>query len=77
MDSNLDNKSKQYQSYLLRIWKDDDRGEWRALLLTIPTQERRHFSSLNALFEFLNEQQISPDSLVSATSKTHLSPQLS
>ena len=77
MDSNIDNKSKQYQSYLLRIWKDDDQGEWRALLLTIPTQERRHFASLDALFKYLNEQQISPDSLISTSSKTHLSPQFS
>jgi hypothetical protein len=45
-----------YQSYLLRMWKDGENGEWRVVLLSIPTQERRHFSSLEALFDFLGEQ---------------------
>jgi hypothetical protein len=45
-----------YQSYLLRLWKDNEEGDWRAVLLSIPTQERRHFSSLRALFDFLDTQ---------------------
>jgi hypothetical protein len=55
-------KSTQYQSYLLRMWKNGD-GNWRALLVTIPTQERRHFSNLQELFDFLNNQSIPSNEL--------------
>ena len=41
------------QSYLLRIWRDGEEGEWRATLLTIPTQERHQFTSMEGLFNFL------------------------
>jgi hypothetical protein len=55
----IEAKNNQYQSYLLRMWRNSD-GNWRALLVSIPTQERRHFASLPELFNFLNEQQVSP-----------------
>jgi hypothetical protein len=41
------------QSYLLRIWRDGEEGQWRATLLTIPTQERHQFTSMDGLFTFL------------------------
>jgi len=41
------------QSYLLRIWRDGEDGEWRAMLLTIPNQERHQFTSIESLFSFL------------------------
>jgi hypothetical protein len=41
------------QSYLLRIWRDGEEGEWRATLLTIPTQERHQFTSMEGLFNFI------------------------
>jgi hypothetical protein len=41
------------QSYLLRIWRDGEDGEWRAMLLTIPHQERHQFTSIESLFNFL------------------------
>jgi len=41
------------QSYLLRIWRDSEEGEWRATLLTIPTQERHQFTSMEGLYNFL------------------------
>jgi hypothetical protein len=41
------------QSYLLRVWRDSEDGEWRATLLTIPTQERHQFTSMEGLFNFL------------------------
>jgi hypothetical protein len=41
------------QSYLLRIWRDGEDGEWRAMLLTIPRQERHQFTSIESLFNFL------------------------
>ncbi len=41
------------QSYLLRIWRDGEDSEWRAMLLTIPTQERHQFTSIESLFNYL------------------------
>lgn len=58
MKESGEGQSTQYQSYLLRMWKNGEDGEWRALLLTIPTQERRHFANLQDLFNFLNGQQL-------------------
>jgi hypothetical protein len=44
-----------YQSYLLRLWCESDGDEWRASLENVVTHECHHFSSINALFEYLNE----------------------
>jgi hypothetical protein len=46
-----------YQSYLLRLWRESD-GErgWRASLESARTGERRGFADLNALFDFLQRQ---------------------
>ena len=56
MSNKMDVHSHLYQSYLLRMWKENESGDWRAVLLSIPTQERRLFSNLQALFEFLDQQ---------------------
>jgi hypothetical protein len=56
MKSPMEANDNFYQSYLLRMWKESESGEWRALLLTIPTQERRHFANLQALFDYLDCQ---------------------
>ncbi|MFZ6028847.1 MAG: hypothetical protein ACOYYS_14115 [Chloroflexota bacterium] len=58
MKESGEGQSTQYQSYLLRMWRNGEDGEWRALLLTIPTQERRHFASLQDLFDFLKDQSL-------------------
>ncbi len=52
----MDYDESLYQSYLLRIWKESEDGEWRATLLSIPTQERRQFTTMEALFDFLGYQ---------------------
>ena len=52
------------QSYLLRIWRDGEGGEWRATLLTIPTQERHQFTSMQGLFNFLEFRAGSPISKI-------------
>jgi hypothetical protein len=51
-----------YYSYLLRLWSADDQGQviWRALLEDPRTGARLHFSSLQRLFAFL-EDQTTPD----------------
>lgn len=45
-----------YQSYLLRLWCEADNEEWRASLENVVTHECHNFPSMNALFEFLDEQ---------------------
>jgi hypothetical protein len=45
-----------YQSYLLRIWKDNIDGEWRASLQNVATDECQNFATLNDLYEYLNRQ---------------------
>jgi hypothetical protein len=46
-----------YQSYLLRLWRENDEEKgWRASLESALTGERRGFADLNALFDFLQRQ---------------------
>lgn len=53
-------KSRQYQSYLLRIWQTDDEDEpvWRALLECPGTGERHGFASMHDLYHFLDAQTV-------------------
>lgn len=46
-------QSSQYQAYLLRLWKDGDSQDWRALLVDVRSNERQGFAGLDALFEHL------------------------
>jgi hypothetical protein len=45
-----------YQSYLLRIWKDNLDGDWRASLQNVATDECQNFATLNDLYEYLERQ---------------------
>ncbi len=47
-----------YLAYMLRLWQagSDEELTWRASLESPHTGERRGFASLEALFEFLEEQ---------------------
>jgi hypothetical protein len=49
---------KGYQSYLLRLWESNEKGEhvWRASVESPLTGERRGFATLQALFAFLRAQ---------------------
>jgi hypothetical protein len=49
-------KHSMYRSYLFRTWKETERGEWRASIQDVVTNECHLFSSLDALFNFLKEQ---------------------
>lgn len=44
---------KNYQSYLLRLWHENDDISWRASLQDIASQEQFFFPTLEALFMFL------------------------
>ena len=47
---------RDYRSYLLRLWKVNDNHErWQAMLEGVEGGERRGFSSLQALFDYLQQ----------------------
>jgi hypothetical protein len=47
-----------YLSYLLRLWRASREGKviWRASLQSSDTRERKGFTNLDDLFDFLREQ---------------------
>jgi hypothetical protein len=49
---------RHYLAYLVRLWREegDDRTIWRASVEDPHTAERRGFSDLSRLFEFLRQQ---------------------
>ena len=49
---------KGYLAYLLRLWQVDKKGDsaWRASLEDAHSDERRVFSSLEELFDFLRQR---------------------
>ena len=46
----------QYQSYLLRLWRDGEGKARRAMLEHVDTHERHGFTDLESLCAFLCEQ---------------------
>lgn len=50
----------EYRAYLMRLWRESPQTPWRVLLIATDNQERRLFSSLEALFAFLDESPVSP-----------------
>jgi hypothetical protein len=49
-----------YQSYLLRLWRESPHKPWRILLQCIATGERFGFASPLELHEFLLQQTTDP-----------------
>ena len=52
----MNTSHRYYQSYLLRIWKENHDGEWRASLQNVASGECRNYASLNELYDYLNQQ---------------------
>lgn len=48
--------TRRYQSYLLRLWRDDVQGEWRASLQDTLTCQKYFFPDLASLYGFLDHQ---------------------
>ena len=46
----------QYQSYLLRLWREGEENAWRVMLEHVGTHERHGFADLEGLCTFLREQ---------------------
>ncbi len=47
---------REYMAYLLRLWRENRDGAWRALLENPNTDERVGFANLNELIEFLESK---------------------
>lgn len=48
--------TRRYQSYLLRLWRDNLQGEWRASLQNTVTCQQYFFPDLDTLWVFLKDQ---------------------
>jgi hypothetical protein len=49
-------KPRNYYSYLLRLWRENDAAPWRASLEDAHTGERRNFARLQDLFRVLDDE---------------------
>jgi hypothetical protein len=50
------NIPNRYQSYLLRLWRDDARGPWRASLQSTATGQMRFFADAGEVWGFIQTQ---------------------
>ena len=48
--------TRDYQSYLLRMWKEGEPVGWRASLQNVSTQECHYFANMTNLLSFLYNQ---------------------
>ena len=49
-----DQQRRDYQAYLLRLWREGTQTPWRASLQSTNSEEMYHFATLEALFAFLD-----------------------
>lgn len=47
---------REYMAYLLRLWRENQDGPWRALLENPNSEERIGFANLEDLIEFLENK---------------------
>jgi len=52
----ISKKEKNYQAYLLRLWRDNDAASWRAMLENPHSGQRFVFANTAALYQFLDRQ---------------------
>ena len=55
-NASLKPRTQGYQSYLLRLWKEDNTPGWRASLQDVATHERHNFANLSNLLSFIYSQ---------------------
>ncbi len=46
----------QYQSFLVRLWQDDEEAPWRVSAQHVATGKQQFFNSLESLFVYLQAQ---------------------
>ncbi len=52
----MKNKHHFYQSYLVRLWKEESESDWRASIQDISSGECKYFSHLGELFHFIEQR---------------------
>ena len=52
----MKNPSSHYQSYLLRIWRDDEHTPWRIQLEDPRSGHQQGFSTMRKMVEFLEQK---------------------
>ncbi len=52
-----------YQSYLVRFWRDNAHGAWRASIQSTTDAEKFVFAEMDGLFDFLMTQLATEDSI--------------
>ena len=53
-----------YQSYVMRLWREGADQPWRATLRCVFSGEQKHFTSLDELMAFLHGKTAEPPGLV-------------
>lgn len=56
MSNTNEGSPKNYNAYLLRLWRDNEVMPWRAMLENPYTGEKQGFASLPLLFSYLETQ---------------------
>jgi hypothetical protein len=59
-NTKMDNTSRRYQAFLLRIWREDEQTPWRIQIENPHTREIIGFQNIEKLVSFLNEQALRP-----------------
>jgi hypothetical protein len=49
-------KPSHYQSYLLRLWRDNARDAWQASLQSTASEQVHHFPDVDRMWAFLQAQ---------------------
>lgn len=49
-----------YQSYLIRLWRNDPQAIWRASLQSTTTEEIRQFADVEQMWRYLQDQMTAP-----------------
>ena len=69
-----------YQSYLLRLWCEAEKGTWRASLENVISHDCQNFSDLHSLYAYINQQttgspsRINPQNLAGHRTKETQTP---
>jgi hypothetical protein len=50
-----------YQSYLLRLWRDNPRAPWQASLQSTATEETLHFTDVGHMWDYVRAQMAGED----------------
>ena len=56
MQQEYNRQTIQYESYILRLWRENPESEWRILLKEIDTGRQIVFANLEGLTAFLNKR---------------------